>query len=84
MSSYTVVAGDTMADIAAKFQITLTQLEQANPQVTNPEEIEVGQVLNIPNNGPANPSTQPGLTDNQAKALQLHNDGTSINQIPVR
>lgn len=66
MSSYTVVKGDSMSSIAAKFNITIMQLEAANPQVTDPNLIQIGQVLNIPGAGS-------GLTPNQLSALQLHN-----------
>lgn len=44
---YLVKPGDYMAKIAAKFNISLTELELANPDV-NPDYIQVGQPLNIP------------------------------------
>lgn len=45
---YTVVAGDTMWKIAVKYQIGLSELIKANPQISNPSLIYVGQVINIP------------------------------------
>ena len=45
--TYTVKAGDTLAAIAGKFNVTLTALEQAN-NITDPNKIYVGQVLKIP------------------------------------
>jgi chitinase len=48
MSTYTVKSGDTTATIAAKYGVTLAALEAVNPQVTNPNNIQVGQVLTIP------------------------------------
>lgn len=48
-TSYTVVAGDTFTIIAnEKLGITLASLIAANPQVANPDVINVGDVLNIP------------------------------------
>lgn len=49
-STYIVVSGDTMYGIANKFNISLGQLISANPQIPNPNYIQVGQLINIPNN----------------------------------
>jgi LysM repeat protein len=46
--TYTVVAGDTMSKIAAKFGVTLTALRAANPQVKNVNSIKIGDLLTIP------------------------------------
>ncbi len=46
--SYTIVSGDTISLIARKYNITESELLAANPQVTNPNYISVGQVLEIP------------------------------------
>lgn len=45
---YVVVSGDTLTTIAELYQITLKSLIAANPQITNPDLILVGQVINIP------------------------------------
>jgi len=47
-STYTVVAGDTLSGIAAAQGVTLAALLAANPQITNPDVINVGDVINIP------------------------------------
>ena len=47
-TAYTVAKGDTMTWIAKKLGVTLNALIAANPQVKNPDKINVGQVLNIP------------------------------------
>jgi LysM repeat protein/predicted chitinase len=57
---YTVSSGDSMSGIAARFGISLAALEQANPQVTNPNSIYVGQHLNIPGHGGGAPAPAPG------------------------
>jgi LysM repeat protein len=46
--AYTVRSGDSMSAIASRNGISLSALERANPQVTNPNLIRVGQRLNIP------------------------------------
>ena len=47
-NTYTVVAGDTMYTISRRLGIPLEKLISANPQITNPNIITVGQVINIP------------------------------------
>ncbi|KAI1918123.1 Chitinase 4 [Ophidiomyces ophidiicola] len=51
MSTYTVQPGDTLWKIANDHGITLDALIAANPQIPDPNMIQVGQVINIP--GPA-------------------------------
>lgn len=46
--SYTVQPGDTLRSIAARFNLNIFEIVEANPQLTNPNAISVGQVLNIP------------------------------------
>ncbi len=45
---YTVTAGDTLSQIAVNSGVNLKQLLVANPSITNPDKIQVGQKLNIP------------------------------------
>ncbi|MCL4559506.1 MAG: LysM peptidoglycan-binding domain-containing protein [Chloroflexi bacterium] len=45
---YTVSSGDEMSAIAASFGVSLTSLEQANPQITNPSLIIPGEQITIP------------------------------------
>jgi len=47
--TYTVKSGDTMWKIATKYQIGLSEIIAANPQIKNPDLIYPGQVLTIPN-----------------------------------
>lgn len=46
--SYRIQPGDTMSKIAAKYGVSLSALEKANPQVKNPNLIYAGEALNIP------------------------------------
>lgn len=47
-ASHTVARGDTMWKIAVKYQVGLSEIKAANPQISNPDLIYPGQVLNIP------------------------------------
>jgi len=46
--THTVAAGDTMWKIAVRYQIGISELITANPQIYNPALIYPGQTLNIP------------------------------------
>ena len=45
---YYVQSGDTLRKIAAKFYTTVDALLKANPQISNPNVIYVGQAISIP------------------------------------
>ena len=46
--THTVAKGDTMWKLAVRYQVGTSEIIQANPQVSNPDLIYPGQVLNIP------------------------------------
>lgn len=46
--SHKVVKGDTMWKLAVQYQVGTSEIIQANPQVSNPNLIYPGQVLQIP------------------------------------
>lgn len=50
--TYTVAAGDSFWKIAVKYEIGVSELIKANPQVKNPSMIYVGQKINIPEANP--------------------------------
>ncbi|WP_053651480.1 LysM peptidoglycan-binding domain-containing protein [Streptomyces sp. XY431] len=47
-ASHTVVAGDTLSAIAARYGVGLDAVVNANPQLADPDRIEVGQVISLP------------------------------------
>ena len=48
MKIYTVKKGDTLSGIAAKHGVTVEELLQYNPGITNPDVIDVGMKIKIP------------------------------------
>jgi LysM repeat protein len=59
---YTVRQGDTLAKIAARFGVSVNAILAANPQITNPDRIFVGQRITIPGAGGNPPPPPPGTT----------------------
>lgn len=47
-TAYTVVQGDTLGTIAAAHRVNVQMILAINPQITNPDVIQVGQVIQIP------------------------------------
>lgn len=50
--NYTVKPGDTLSKIAKLNGVSLDELLKANPQITDPNRISVGDVLTLPNGAP--------------------------------
>lgn len=48
---YTVQAGDTLGTIALRYGVTVEELVALNPQLANPDALEVGQTINTPGGG---------------------------------
>ena len=55
--TYRIKAGDTLSKIAKRNGISLAQLLKANPQISNPDRIQVGQIVNLPDT--STETTQP-------------------------
>jgi murein DD-endopeptidase MepM/ murein hydrolase activator NlpD len=64
--NYKVQPGDTLSKIAKRNGISLAQLLKSNPQITDPDKIQVGQVVNLPDT--STETTQP-LPANLVSAL---------------
>ncbi|MGI9418465.1 MAG: peptidoglycan-binding protein [Geminicoccaceae bacterium] len=46
--TYTVRPGDTLSGIAQRHGVSLNELLSVNPQITNPNSIQIGQQINLP------------------------------------
>ena len=57
-SEYEIQAGDSLSGIAKMFNLTMDELAAANG-ITDPEHIEIGQVLQIPLPGTVTTTTAP-------------------------
>ena len=57
--TYTIKAGDNLSKIAKRNGVSLSQLLKANPKISNPNKIRVGQVINLPNGAPSTKNTKP-------------------------
>jgi LysM repeat protein len=55
-TTYAVQPGDTLTRIAQRFGTTVQAILAANPQITNPNLIYVGQVIRIPGTGEVTPT----------------------------
>lgn len=48
MKLYTVEAGDTLGQIAKRYDLSLEKLKSINPQIKNINKLSVGQKINVP------------------------------------
>ncbi|MGI6685949.1 MAG: LysM peptidoglycan-binding domain-containing protein [Bacillota bacterium] len=77
-NDYVVKKGDTMWLIAKKFGVTLDDLIAANPQITDPNRINVGDVIHLP-------ETDMEENDTENSGINKKNKKTSmINIEPIK
>jgi len=57
-TSYTIEEGDTLQDIAAALGITVEQILNANPEIDDPDQIVIGQTIQVPVGGPTRASVR--------------------------
>lgn len=73
--NHKVVRGDTMWKLAVKYEVGLSELKAANPQIKNPALIYPGQILTIP-------VTDTAVTDYEREVIRLVNDIRRQNGLP--
>lgn len=83
---YTVQPNDTLSGIAASNGMELRALRDANPQISNPNVIKVGQKINIPQtSGPTKEHAVTSKTDGSASSVRsdvLHSAGaTAVSEL---
>lgn len=66
-ASHTVVSGDSLWKIAVQYQIGISELKQANPQIQNFDLIYPGQILAIP-------TLDSTATDYEQEVIRLVNE----------
>lgn len=71
-TTYTVVRGDTLWRIAAKYKVGVSELINANPQLRNPDAIYPGNVLTIP-------TLNSGIQAFETEVIRLCNSARSQN-----
>ena len=74
--TYTVVGGDSLGAIAARFDISTKRILELNPSVTNPNSLSIGQILIVEektNTTPVEPS--------KAETVYTVQAGDSLNSI---
>lgn len=77
-ATHTVASGDTMWKVAVKYQVGVSEIITANPQISNPDQIYPGQVLNIPQLGS-------NVASYEAEVVRLVNEVRKQNGLsPVR
>src|SRR5262252_3789225 len=63
-TSHTVKPGELLSTIAKKNNVTVADILAANPDITNPNLIQVGQVIQIPT-----PAGDPDVAANNTPAI---------------
>jgi len=71
-TTHTVARGDTMWKIAVKYEVGLSEIKSANPQIANPDLIYPGQVLNIP-------TTNTSVLEYEKEVVRLVNEERTKN-----
>lgn len=65
--THTVVSGDTLWKLAVKYQVGLSEIKSANPQIKNFDLIYPGDKINIP-------TTDDAFTDFEQEVIRLVNE----------
>lgn len=71
-TTHTVARGDSMWKIAVKYEVGLSEIKSANPQIANPDLIYPGQVLNIP-------TTNTSVLEYEKEVVRLVNEERTKN-----
>jgi LysM repeat protein len=80
---YITVAGDTLNEIARKLGVTTQALLAANPSITNPDNLKVGQQINIPS-AQAGSTGSTGSTGQGPSTVYVVQQGDTLSSIAQR
>lgn len=84
-NQYTVQSGDTLSQLALNNKTTVANLQSLNPAITNPNKIQVGQLLNLPGASSSSSTTSKVTPTDTSNAGNINNNSglnlpsTSIN-----
>ncbi len=81
-ATYTVQRGDTLYNIAVKYNTTVALLAQLN-HLFNPNLIYVGQVLELPTSGTASGTTAAGPASTEASVPPESTSESAVGQTPT-
>lgn len=77
--------GDTLSGIAANAGVSLSSVEAANPQISNPNLIYVGQKIRLPGGGSSGMTTVPGAvhrSSSQSSSVVASSDLADVPGVP--
>ena len=75
-ATHTVVSGDSLWKIATKYEVGLSEIKSANPQIQNFDLIYPGQVINIP-------TLDSKVTSYEQEVIRLVNEIRAENGLPA-
>lgn len=81
LSIHTVQSGDLLTTIARRNNITLQALLQANPDITDPDSIAIGQEINIPSSD-GNEVTETSVAATEGQPVSQQQE-PSVEEAPV-
>jgi LysM repeat protein/GH24 family phage-related lysozyme (muramidase) len=85
--TYTIKSGDTLSNIASKFNTTIRAIQDLNPSITNPDRIFANDKISIPNfsefTQPSSYSKTPNFYTNFSfsSPLEISNNYVDLNKI---
>jgi len=68
-NQYKVKAGDSLYKIAQNHNLSLTRLLNLNPQISNPNLIQIGDPINLPDSGSDSGEVAPDASDIMARTI---------------
>ena len=88
-NNYQIRSGDSLSVIASRNNMSIKDLLRYNPQITNPNQIQVGQNINLgtvnaPNSGVSPNSNEPAKTVDQIFAELGKADPLFVGPMPYK
>jgi LysM repeat protein len=83
--TYVIISGDTLTGVAARFGLSINELLASNAEITDPDRIITGQVINIPSAAapPSGPIPGGGNTEPKSQSYLIA-PGDTLTAIAAR